>query len=462
VSLVGAVLVVVVLLVRPQEFTPALQSFSLLNLVSALAALGVLAEVALAWQRPPWTPQLPWLAGLVAWCFLVTARRVGVSGLPTAWGFIGLSTIFMVVVLSAAGTLPRLRVLAALLVAIGLALSATCIHQSRQEPECIAIDTSSDEGDRSGEGVPEGRSCDSAVGCEAQGKPNTVYACERVGLFGTFTEGLRVRWRGTLGDPNELALALGAIIPFAFALSAETRRRWTVLPTLAVVGVSLWCVALTGSRGGQLVVLTVLGIYFVRRYGIRGAWLGAIVALPVLLFGGRGGEEAESSSLERLDLLYEGMDIIRSYPVLGVGVGQFVDHTYNGMTAHNSYVLAAAELGLPGSLLWMMLVYVSIKIPLVVAVRPHPDVPDAFRPYALALTVAFAGILVGVFFLSFCYKALLFVYFGLSGAFYRAVRAECPAFDVGVSLGEVARVAIADVAVLVFVLVYSHLQGARA
>lgn len=461
-ALVFAVLVVVVLLVRPQEFVPALQSFSVLNLVSLLAVASVVAEMGVGKQRLPWTPQFPWLAAFVLWCFLVTVRRTGVEGLTIAWGFVGLSTIFMLVVLSAAGTVRRLRILLAVLVVIGLALACTCIHQSQQEAQCIAIDTGSEEGDRSGEGAPDGRSCDSAYFCDRHGLAKVSYACEKVGLFGTFTEGFRVRWRGTLGDPNELALALGAIIPFAFALASEARKRWALFFALVAVGVSLACIALTGSRGGQLVALTVLGITFVRRYGLRGAWVGAVVALPVLLFGGRAGEEAESSSLERLDLLYDGMDIIRSYPVLGVGVGQFVDHVYNGMTAHNSYVLAAAELGLPGSLLWTMLVYVSIKIPFVIAARPALGIPEALRAYAFALVVAFAGILVGVFFLSFCYKSILFIYFGLSGALYRAARAQCPAFDIRITPAEVGRVALADVGILIFVLVYSHLQGGRA
>jgi O-antigen ligase len=230
----------------------------------------------------------------------------------------------------------------------------------------------------------------------------------------------------------------------------------------AVLGIALWCVALTGSRGGQLVVLTVLGAYFVKRYGFRGALAAAMVALPVLVFGGRTGEEAESSSLERIDLLYEGIDMIRAYPVLGVGVGQFIDHAYGGMTAHNSYVLAAAELGLPGSLLWMMLMYTSMKIPWVVATRPPPGVDAGFRALAFALCVAFAGMLVGVFFLSFCYKAMLFVYFGLSGALFGAVRRACPSFEVRVSAKEIARVAVADAALLVFVMVYSHVKGAHA
>jgi O-antigen ligase len=462
VAIGGAWLLVFVLLVRPQEFVPSLRSAGLLNVCAGVAALGIAIELALSKQAPPRSPQLPWLGAFVGWCFLVTVGRLGLGGFSIAWQHVGLSAVFLLVIALAAGSMARWRAIAALLVAIGVFLSCTCIHQSRQPPQCIAIDTSASEGERSGEGEPDGRDCDSAWTCEQEGAPRTVYVCEKVGLFGTFTEGMRVRWRGTLGDPNELALALGAAMPLALAFASGPARRRSKVIVAVVIALALVCVVLTGSRGGQLVVLTVFGVYFVRRYGFKGALVGAVLALPVLLFGGRAGEEAESSSAERIELLYLGMDMIRAYPVLGVGAGQFVDHAFNGMTAHNSYVLAAAELGLPGSLLWLMLVYSSVKIPWVVATRPPPELGENVRPFALALVVAFAGILVGVFFLSFCYKALLFVYFGLSGALYGAVRRACPSFDASISAKEVGRVVLADLAVLALVLAYSHAKGGHA
>jgi hypothetical protein len=463
VALVGVLLVVFVLLVRPQEFVPSLSSVSVLPLVTALAALGIAAEVAFGKERAPVTPQLPWLVGFLGWCFLVTVRRLGAEGLLVAWEAVGLSAVFMVVVIAAAGSFARFRVLALSLVAIATAISAVCIHQAEQPAQCIAIDTSSSAGDRSGEGTPDGRPCDNEYICEAQGKPRTSYTCEKVGLFDTFTEGRRVRWRGTLGDPNELALLLGAVMPLALALGSVARGRALARVLVAAfLGVALWCVVLTGSRGGQLVVLAVFGAYFVRRYGFKGALLGALLALPVLLLGGRSGEEADSSSLERIGLLYEGMDMIRAYPVLGVGVNQFMDHAFGAMTAHNSYVLSAAELGLPGCLLWTMLVYASLKIPWVVATRPPEGLDARFLPMAVALVVSLGGILVGVFFLSFCYKAVLFVYFGLSGALFVAARRACPSFNVAITVRDVARVAVADVAVLLFVFVYSRWQMAHA
>lgn len=458
----SALVLVFVILVRPQEFIPALRSLDLLNVLAAAALVGVGAELVVGRQRVPWTPQLPWLAAFVAWCLLVTVRQLGVtSGLRETWEFVGLSAIFMVVVACAAPTIPRCRALTAVLVVIGTLIACTCIHQSRQPLQCIVIDTSGEGGEHSGEGTPDGRPCDNAYICEARGKPHTAYECERVGLFDTFTAGERVRWRGTLADPNELSVALGATIPLLFVF-VDRKRKWLSAICIAACAAALWCIVLTESRGGQLVVLAVFGFYFVKRYGAAGLLAGAILALPVLVFGGRGGEEAESSSLERIDLLYDGMDMVRSHPLFGIGAGQFGEHTFNGLTAHNSYVLAAAELGLPGSLLWLMLAYTSVKIPWVIATRPPPGLDPSFAPLAMALVVGFAGIAVGIFFLSFCYKAFLFVFFGFAGAMYGAVKRECPSFDVRVSFKEVARVAVADAAVLALVIVYSHLVAGRA
>ena len=42
--------------------------------------------------------------------------------------------------------------------------------------------------------------------CHEGGEPGAIYRCERVGLFGTVSVGEgRVRYRGVLKDPNELA-----------------------------------------------------------------------------------------------------------------------------------------------------------------------------------------------------------------------------------------------------------------
>ena len=110
-----------------------------------------------------------------------------------------------------------------------------------------------------------------------------------------------------------------------------------------------------------------------------------------------------------------------------------------------------------------MLVYTSMKIPWLVAMRPPPGLDPRIRPFALALVVSFAGMLVGVFFLSFCYKTVLFIFFGhLGGALRRPSAARARLSKWACRSRRSTRVAVADVAVLVFVLVYSHLKGAHA
>ena len=59
----------------------------------------------------------------------------------------------------------------------------------------------------------------------------------------------------------------------------------------------------------------------------------------------------------------------RSHPFLGVGLGQFGEYHY--LTAHNSYLLALAELGFPGMVLFSSIVYLSIKIPVARASSPR-------------------------------------------------------------------------------------------
>ena len=50
--------------------------------------------------------------------------------------------------------------------------------------------------------------------------------------------------------------------------------------------------------------------------------------------------------------------------------------------------------------------------------------------FAEALSASLLGMCVGVFFLSFVYKSIFFVWLGLAGALYGAVRVEAPDFRV--------------------------------
>ena len=219
-----------------------------------------------------------------------------------------------------------------------------------------------------------------------------------------------------------------------------------------------YCVVQTSSRSGVLVLLAICGTYFVRRYGPKGLLLGVVFAAPALLLGGREGEGAESSALERIGALYDGMDFFRSTPLFGLGYGQFTENY--SITAHNSYLLSAAELGFPGMVIWSSLYYVSVKIPYAVSQLPPSSIDPRILPYSVALLTSFAGMAVGIFFLSFCYNPILFIYFGLSGALYLIAKRAVPGFDVTVSRKELGIVAGLDAVLLAVIFVYTRIKGA--
>ena len=67
-----------------------------------------------------------------------------------------------------------------------------------------------------------------------------------------------------------------------------------------------------------------------------------------------------------------------------MGITQFVDHHF--ITAHNSYLLAVAEMGLPGQFLWLSTLYLSIKT-FLTALRRYQDVPEAQVAAAWAMAL---------------------------------------------------------------------------
>src|SRR4029079_19404999 len=135
-------------------------------------------------------------------------------------------------------------------------------------------------------GKPDGRPCETPRECYLGGaEPGAQYMCEHIGLFDTNSvDDGRVRYRGVLQDPNELALAVGAGLPLAFAFGQLRGRKFPrrLLVLLSVILVSI-CAIMTRSRGGQLVFLAVLATYFIKRFGWRGLVFGVVLALPLLI-----------------------------------------------------------------------------------------------------------------------------------------------------------------------------------
>jgi O-antigen ligase len=159
-----------------------------------------------------------------------------------------------------------------------------------------------------------------------------------------------------------------------------------------------------------------------------------------------------------VDLLREAFELIRQTKGIGVGAGQFADESSIGLTAHNAYVLAAAEAGIVGLVLFGLLVYASMKVPIVIWFGEH-DVGQRTRRMASAVAVALSGAAVGIVFLSWSYKDVLYMVLASSAALYAVARVEDPRIRIRISVGEAIAVTIGMFFLLMLFYVGVRLQG---
>jgi putative inorganic carbon (HCO3(-)) transporter len=165
----------------------------------------------------------------------------------------------------------------------------------------------------------------------------------------------RLRGVGFLNDPNDFAQILLVALPLLWIFWQRQRVVYNSLLVLVPACVLLWAIYLTHSRGA-LMGLAVLTLMAAReRLGATTSAVltgGLVFAMLALDFtGGRGISASEGA--DRLEAWASGLEMFKSAPIFGVGFSNFAD--LNGITAHNSFVLCLAELGLLGSIIWVAL-----------------------------------------------------------------------------------------------------------
>ncbi|HEX2686292.1 MAG TPA: O-antigen ligase family protein [Kofleriaceae bacterium] len=424
----GIAALIFFILARPQEPFPLLQRVPFLYLFTVLAVLGWVVDVRLRRLQPVPAPTLPWAAAWFLWILLGTAVIVPDQLITRV--------IEMTLLFALYGTISHgiqrfrtFQLIAGVMAATCTIIALVCLHQGLSRLQCVGGDENANTEEITG--IPDGRDCENNEQCRGpDAEPGFQYHCEHVGLLGTYSIEERVRYRGELQDPNEVALtisagALSLLIGFVF------RKRTPKSVFLYGLGAALvlYTVYLTQSRGGLIAGLLVPGVYVVRRYGIKAVVPAGVVALPLLMFGGRSGEAAELSTQLRYEAWAAGLDMFHKNPVFGVGARQFGQHFF--MTAHNAFVLTFSELGFPGMVLFVAVFYLSFKS-LVVGLRELRQVPgtEAAIIWGMSLFASMAGILFQINTLSFAYHSVLWIFFGLVGAWCSAVRHHRPQFQV--------------------------------
>jgi len=228
----------------------------------------------------------------------------------------------------------------------------------------------------------------------------------------------QIRYLGIFNDPNDLGMTLVFSVPIIIYFFTQTSGKVKKVFWAGVLGAHLYGIYLTNSRGTLAAVVGIGALYGLFRYGGMKAVLVAAVVLPLLLAvaPSRVTVSGDSSSLERIAAWHEGLEMFKWRPVFGVGRGQFNEHHYK--TAHNSWVLAFAELGFIGYYFWLSVVmhslfqvwwayrYFAKKVAEGVELT-YVELKE--QKIALTLTFAMVGTLISAFFISRTYMVLIYI-----------------------------------------------------
>lgn len=232
----------------------------------------------------------------------------------------------------------------------------------------------------------------------------------------------RLRSVGFLFDPNDFAQMICVALPMLSLWWQPGRWLRNLVVLAPPAGILLHALYLTHSRGGLLGVAVIGVILFVHRVGLfkGGITVGVagILALAAAQIGGRGFSAKESSANQRLMAWYDGLEMLKSNPVFGVGYGNFTWH--HERTAHNSFVLCFSELGFVGYVLWLSLIVIGFRC--LLELISHEK--DHVRKSGLMMACSLAAFLTCSWFLSRTYSPSLYVVLGLCFAAHQALMLE--------------------------------------
>jgi hypothetical protein len=171
-------------------------------------------------------------------------------------------------------------------------------------------------------------------------------------LYGNELRITRMCGTGMFQDPNDISLIVVMMSILSIYFLNEPSRRFNAgkLLWLLPLGVFLYGLACTQSRGGLLAMGAAIVAWSTIRYG-KGPAIAAmilgILVLPVML--GRQGDIDLNSGTghQRILLWSEGLVAIQNQKIVfGIGEGMYEDVA--GLVAHNSYIHAFVELGFVG------------------------------------------------------------------------------------------------------------------
>jgi hypothetical protein len=196
----------------------------------------------------------------------------------------------------------------------------------------------------------------------------------------------RLRGLGEINDPNDFAQVIVCVIPLVFIFWTRKKFIRNSLFVLLPISILLYGAFLTHSRSSMLALLVMAIVAARRRIGLVPSIVvavGLFVAASALNFTG-GRQISADAGEDRTALWGEGLELLKSHPIFGVGFGRMAD--FAGQTAHNTLVVCAAELGMFGLYFWSLFLFPTMRNVLVIA---SPEKVGEAKPIAVKEKASF-------------------------------------------------------------------------
>jgi len=230
---------------------------------------------------------------------------------------------------------------------------------------------------------------------------------------------------GWFKDSGDLGIQMTIFVPLVAAFILALQSYWGLYKKLffyLLPFTGLITIIATTSRGAQLGMATA-GLWFLvlnRQIkvivAIAALGLSFYALLPDKMLTEYEGAGTDATSRARLALWGYGMDVMREFPVLGVGyynwldycwfqnpngIGEDVDHC---LVAHNTYVTAVAEIGITG-----LLLYITIMLFIFVQnARTRANARKVNNKFVLYMAHGLDGGLVGYMVATFFFSVLFY------------------------------------------------------
>jgi len=224
-------------------------------------------------------------------------------------------------------------------------------------------------------------------------------------------------------EPNITARILIQTIPLHIAFFIISKKKYLKVINLVLISINGLIALKTLSRSGLLTLLLViiLAIIFLKRlhYDISIPLITAFIFIIILLYNlivsneflyylGRYGKifniQSSSSSIQRLSLIQQGIEYIKSNPIIGLGLENSSFYTDEGVHIHNSILISWVENGLLG-LVGFILIYITLLYYCINAYK-HSFFNDKLL---MGLTIITIAMIFGDMFMANSYKRILWI-----------------------------------------------------